>query len=486
MKRRWIMMMVFFVVMILFFTIIWNNNNFARGTINQLIYHTKFTGKGSDESVWLHYLIEVIAPSAGITFLALMLAARFPRLALINSKVRFVNLASVSVVGLIVFAMVNYDVAQYLYSLTQTTTIYEDEYRDPHNTAISFSQKRNLVYIYLESVENTYFSTSNGGINETSLMPELESLALKNINFSNTNQLGGWLTLEGTQWTIASMIAQNCGIPVTLKIDDDKYEPGEPYLAGADSLGRILNDFGYNNVLLKGSDVDFAGTSNFFDCHGDYTIYDYKTALAEEFIPEGYKVFWGMEDSKTYQYATTILEKISQEDQPFNFVMETANTHTPAGYLEPGVPEPYDDQYSNVIADASTQIMAFLDYLKDQDYYQNTTVIIVGDHLSMYDEYFDDIDETYLRTPVNLIINSPATPQLTTNRLFSAVDMFPTTIAAIGGVIEGDRLGLGVNLFSDQKTLIEKYGFGYLNREIQKSSDFYERNFVAPDCCPCK
>lgn len=274
------------------------------------------------------------------------------------------------------------------------------------------------------------------------------------------------------------MISQNCGIPVISKISDNDYDPGDPYLAGAYSLGQILDVNGYNNVLLKGSDCDFAGTSNFFDCHGNYTIYDYDVAIAEGFIPEDYKVTWGMEDGKTYEYAKEIIENVSSKQEPFNFVMETVNTHTPDGYLEEGVPELYDDQYSNVITDASVQVVDFINYLKAQDYYDDTTIVVVGDHLSMFDEYFAGIDANYLRTPVNLIINSAVTTDNTINRTFSALDMFPTTIAAIGGVIAGDRLGLGTNLYSDQPTLLEKYGFDYVNEELQKSSDFYETNFI--------
>jgi phosphoglycerol transferase len=43
------------------------------------------------------------------------------------------------------------------------------------------------------------------------------------------------------------------------------------------------------------------------------------------------------------------------------------------------------------------------------------------------------------------------------------MDMFPTTLAALGVEIEGDKLGIGVNLFSDKQTLAEKYGIETLN-----------------------
>ena len=57
------------------------------------------------------------------------------------------------------------------------------------------------------------------------------------------------------------------------------------------------------------------------------------------------------------------------------------------------------------------------------------------------------------------------------------MDMFPTTLAAIGCEIEGNRLGLGTNLFSGEKTLTEKYGYDNLNAELSKKSEFYNTRF---------
>ena len=56
--------------------------------------------------------------------------------------------------------------------------------------------------------------------------------------------------------------------------------------------------------------------------------------------------------------------------------------------------------------------------------------------------------------------------------------MFPTTLGALGVQIEGDRLGLGTNLFSATPTLAEEYGFEHVNYELQKNSDFYNSKFL--------
>jgi len=97
--------------------------------------------------------------------------------------------------------------------------------------------------------------------------------------------------------------------------------------------------------------------------------------------------------------------------------------------------------------------------------------------LTMDPDFLEGIDENYVRTSYNCIINSPVTPVRENDREFATFDMFPTTLAALGVTIEGDRLGIGTNLFSDTKTLTEIYGYDKLEEELNKNSDFYIDTF---------
>ena len=48
----------------------------------------------------------------------------------------------------------------------------------------------------------------------------------------------------------------------------------------------------------------------------------------------------------------------------------------------------------------------------------------------------------------------------------------------MGAKIEGDRLGLGTNLFSDKQTLMEELGFKTLDNELQKTSNYYNQKII--------
>ena len=63
-------------------------------------------------------------------------------------------------------------------------------------------------------------------------------------------------------------------------------------------------------------------------------------------------------------------------------------------------------------------------------------------------------------------------------RKFGTFDMFPTTLAAMGCRIEGNRLGLGTNLFSEVETLTEMFGYDRLDQELQKNSEFYNEELL--------
>lgn len=88
-------------------------------------------------------------------------------------------------------------------------------------------------------------------------------------------------------------------------------------------------------------------------------------------------------------------------------------------------------------------------------------------------DFFNNIEPNYDRTIYNLFINSSEKEKNSKNREFSSMDMFPTTLASIGVKIEGNKLGLGTNLYSGEKTILEKYGINYVDEEFKKNSTFY-------------
>ena len=164
-------------------------------------------------------------------------------------------------------------------------------------------------------------------------------------------------------------------------------------------------------------------------------------------------------------------------DEPFNYTLLTADTHFTDGYLDDSCEKHFADRYLNSYYCNDKKINDFINWIKEQDFYDNTTIIITGDHLTMQANMTDlmqiEDSKNYNRSIYNVFINSKVSTNNTKNRLFNSFDIYPTTLSSLGFTIKGDRLGLGTNLFSNKKTLIEKYDNEYINRELEKESKFY-------------
>ena len=378
------------------------------------------------------------------------------------------------------------DVKEYLVSQKKESHFIEQNYVDPRTTKITFpDKKRNLIYIYLESMESTFASKGDGGGLDFNCIPELTTLAEENTNFSDSDKLGGGYPAYGGTWTMAGIFSQTSGIPIknSEQTDDVNATLAEQssFSSQARNLEDILADEGYNQCFMIGSDATFGGRRAYFESHGkgQTEICDYNTAKENGQIPEDYYVWWGYEDQKLFANAQEKLTELSSKDEPFNFTMLTVDTHFEDGYVcEQCQNEFGDNQYANVMACSSRQVDAFVKWIQQQPFYENTTIVISGDHLTMDSDFCNDVSEDYERSVYNVFINLPegldTSFEKTHNREFATLDMFPTTLAAMGVTIEGDRLALGVNLFSDEQTLTEQYGRKGLDKELMKKSKFYD------------
>ncbi|MGI6523986.1 MAG: LTA synthase family protein [Bdellovibrionota bacterium] len=376
------------------------------------------------------------------------------------------------------------DLFRFIELSSKKTDFFEKNYIDPKGVQLEFPKKRrNLIYIFLESIEVTAASKDVGGAMDVNLIPELSKLALENTSFTGSKEvLGGASQFIGGLWTMAGVVEQTAGIPLKIIFNNlfkDDYRK-DNFLVGACAIGNILKKYGYNQVQLKSADKNFARCNNYIKLHGGGTFKDscYFDAVGK--VPEDSRITWGFDDSVLFDMAKEELEVLVEKDEPFSLTLTTVETHFPGGFLRADCEKRYSDQYQNVLACSSKLIGEFIEWCKQQKFYKNTTIVLAGDHLFPV-RYYENLPDGYERKVYFTIIN-PAIPDTRQKaRRFMAVDIFPTTLAALGVDIEGDRLGLGTNLFSDKKTILERFGLEYLNDELRKYSDFYVNVLMSPE-----
>ena len=165
----------------------------------------------------------------------------------------------------------------------------------------------------------------------------------------------------------------------------------------------------------------------------------------------------------------------SNKNEPFSFIIYTSDTHMEDGYLSDFCPKEFNDKYSNVINCSSMQVGNFVSWIKKQHFYENTTIVIIGDHLTMDSDYCSNIEQNYKRKTFLSILNSRTIRKNNTNRIFSTFDLFPTILASLGVKIEGNKLGLGTNLYSNEPTLLEIFGEELVNSSLSQRSLFMEQ-----------
>ncbi len=359
---------------------------------------------------------------------------------------------------------------------SETSNFYEENYVIPQNTKITFPKnKRNLILIFAESMETTYAKTPKHNYFGADLIAGLHELANNHINFSDNEFIGGAYQIDGTQWTQAGLFAQTCGAPIQLPINDPNwFHPKEGFFPKAWCLYDILREQGYNLTSLIGSNGEFAAMDKFVETHGEQKLLDTNFYAKRDGIKLSFEKTTKLPDKQLFEYAKEELQNLSSQNKPFVFTMMTLDTHYGTYRFDASVcKRKYGEGNSieNVVSCSDTQITEFINWLKQQDFYDNSVIVIVGDHLTMNQRFNKDMDRKLL----NIFMNSPVAAINTKNRTFTSFDMYPTIIESLGAKIEGHRLGLGTSLFSDIPTLTEgKMTIDEMDIDVRKKSKLYD------------
>ena len=470
MKRvvKIILILISFIILLVgaffLFTALWVRRTWSKLSASSIIFQLQNSLEGTGNGMIKTFILTAVLPTVILTAACIVLFF------LMKRKRRYMIIYAAVGAGLFVLSLSllwkRIGLGDYLKYRNKKSTFIEDNYVAPEDTRLSFPEKkRNVIYIYLESMEVTYADKEHGGMMEESLIPNLTGLLAE-------AKLNGAYSMYGTDWTMGAMFAETSGLPLIIPIQKNSMFTQGEFFPTVRTFGDILSENGYRNILLYGHDSEFGGSDLYFGTHGNYEIHDYKYAKSMGWIPKDYMVFWGYEDEKLFQFAKKELEELSASEEPFNLTMLTVDTHFEDGYYCRLCEDRFDDQYKNVIACSDRQVAAFVEWCKQQDFYENTTIIISGDHPTMDMDFNNEFGDTERRKVYINIINPAEKLKVPeSERAYTTFDLFPTSLAAMGVKIDGDRLGLGTNLFSDKQTLLEETDFTEFNTQLKMKSD---------------
>jgi phosphoglycerol transferase MdoB-like AlkP superfamily enzyme len=308
---------------------------------------------------------------------------------------------------------------------------------EPPRAAAAMGEQKNLVLIYLESVEDTFFD-------ETlfpGLMPNLTALREEEgVWFSEMRQY------PGTGWTIAAMVASQCGVPLLSEMwGNDIFENVDDPFGHVTCLGEYLGEAGYATVFVGGASLKFAGKGTFLKDNG----FDVRLGLEE--LPSTGAHKWGLYDNDTFAHATELFDGLAGSEAPFLLSVLTLDTHFPDGMPSPGC-TPYAED-ALLMLDAvhcADQLVAdFVAHVRASPVGENTVIAIMSDHLFMEGEVTDMLEKG-VRKPFFFLVDPGRAPEKR-DGVYTHFDVAPTLLEAVG--MPGAWFPFGHSLLSHDEGL---------------------------------
>ncbi|MDY1037136.1 phosphatidylglycerol--membrane-oligosaccharide glycerophosphotransferase [Enterobacteriaceae bacterium RIT714] len=301
--------------------------------------------------------------------------------------------------------------------------------------------KLNLVYIYGESLERTYFD--NDAFPD--LTPELGALKGEGLDFSHTAQL------PGTDYTIAGMVASQCGIPLFAPFEGNASASMSSFFPQNICLGDILKNSGYENYFMQGANLRFAGKDVFLKSHGFDHLYgaeELKTSVADP----SYRNDWGFYDDTVLDETWKKFEELSKSGKRFSLFALTVDTHHPDGFISRTCQrKSYEingkkNQSFSAVTCSQEHIAAFINKIKASPYFKNTVIVVSSDHLAMKNTAWDDLNKQD-RSNLFFVMRGDQPQQEVIGTKRNTMDNGATVLDIMGG---DNFIGLGRSTLSGQ------------------------------------
>lgn len=430
-----------------------------------------FTGEGINDAVIFHlrygldgsgfgdyYLI--IAVGVGLFIVSLMAAVFYYRMVGTRSTHHLEGWRKYLSVSLLLLAWVIHPSLFFVYDSLlksvgfESALAREHSFADYYQTPTLESKSEdhlNVVYIFAESFETTYFD-------ETifpSLVTHLRALQPHSTHFTDIRQV------MGTGWTIAGMTASLCGLPLVTPSTNEHSPQGNSmskmttFYSGATCMSDVLHQEGYKLIYRSGSELSFAGVDKLYKTHHFDDVKGIKE-LKPLLKDNSYQTPWGLYDDTLFDIALNDFKRLSKNKQKFALYLSTMDTHHPYGHVSKSCKtQRYSDGSNsmlNAVACSDELIARFIKQIQDSPYGNNTIIVVGSDHLSMHNMAIDELNKGKRRNQF-MILDPRQKEGRVVEKAGSTLDIATTLLPFLG--YEG-KVGLGRNLLSEEQSLVEE------------------------------
>lgn len=418
----------------------------GQGVDDSVVFHLKFGIQGAGFGDYSGLIAWAAAGLIATVLLAILAALRLRRLkngAPASSAVVFLGvLVAASLLHPAALGFLGSQSSPLRVVITEEHGDFAGYYRNPTLKTGSASPK-NVVVLFLESVERSYFDESVF----PGLITGLRDLEKEAVSFTRIEQLP-W-----TGWTIGGLTAGLCGLPLFSPSHSNYSMTGmEHFLPAATCMGDMLATEGYALSYFSGSSVEFAGTGKLFSSHGFSQVNGLEDLSRK--LPDADTSGWGFTDDVLLDYVYAEFERKSRSPIPFGIFVSTIDTHPPTGRLSPGCSRRQyldgENEMLNAIACTDEVVSRFVKRILGSAFADETVVVLASDHLTLPSQAASLLAQTD-RKNLFMVLAPQKTPA-SLDRKGSPLDMGPTILSAMGYAAD---LALGRNLFDQEPSISE-------------------------------
>jgi len=369
--------------------------------------------------------------------------------------------------------------------------------KEKNEETFGLAKGKNIIYVHLESAHQFLidYKLKDENGDEHEVMPFVNSLYHSNNSFSFDNfyhQVSAGKTSDAETLLENSLFGLNQGSLFSQL-------GGKNTFNAAPAL--LDQKLGYTTAAFHGN------SGNFWNRNETYKKFGYQHFFDASYykLDDENSFQYGLHDKPFFQQSVKYLEHLQQ---PFYAKFLAVSNHYPFSELpeaENGFPKVNtgDSTIDGYFATANytdTAIKEFFDYLKASGIYENSMIVLYGDHYGISDSRIKDTKElfgkedwttfdTIQAQKVPLIIHIPGQDKGTINHTYGGqVDVLPTLLNLIG--YESDHLMLlGQDLLSPNRDEVVAFRNGnFVTRDYSyHKGDVYDNqtgdllNFSHPE-----
>lgn len=366
--------------------------------------------------------------------------------------------------GVLIYSLWYINFFTFFQEQTATSDFYtEGAYVDPRTVKVSGSGSKNLLIIYCESIEETFGQKELMG--EDLLAPLRPFIEEPDLHIEQ---------MPGADFTIGGIVSSQCGIPlksVSILSGNLTGWALDRFLPGALCLGDYLKADGYHNVYYNGSSGVFSGLNKFFLAHGYEEFMGKEEWLDQGYIEAGKLNIWALYDKDIIDLSIARLDALMAEGRKFSFAISTMDTHEPGFLSDDCAEKGIARDWPGYVKCSLSQVGRLLEHVRSRGWEKDFIVLVMGDHQARMPKLGEiDLKNAEPRFVLCSLNGGKLRPMRTTITHF---DLFPSILAALGFTVEGDRLGFGFNVFSQE--VLPPAGYrDELKKRVLSQSQLYE------------